>query len=189
MLNASTDASILRSLIEGKASINWQAELRHFVGASLRRRPIFTRPPRRYPELVGVLPARGRRAGDSNILVAIDTSASMPADDLSDISAELAIMSRTFAVTVVEIDSQIREVYRYRPIRRVSGGGGTDFRPLFRRDFLGKQNPDLVIYFTDGGGVAPSSPPSMPVIWVLTPKGQRPCSWGRVISMNGSVSK
>jgi len=114
-------------------------------------------------------------------MAVIDTSGSMGADVLSDISAELAKLNRTHTVTVVEADDRIHDVYPYRPILEVRGHGGTDFRPVFEREFLHKQHPDLIIYFTDGFGQAPVSPPSMPVIWAITQCGKRPCSWGRLL--------
>ena len=43
-----------------------------------------------------------------------------------------------------------------------------------------EHRPDLVIYLTDGYGEAPERPPSVPVIWCLTPGGEAPTTWGRI---------
>ncbi|MEJ7637188.1 MAG: VWA-like domain-containing protein [Singulisphaera sp.] len=90
---------------------DWRALLRRHVGQALELRPVFNRPPRRVPDLVGVLPGRRRQAARPRILAVIDTSGSVTDDLLERIDAELARLSKQFAVTVVECDSAIRRVY------------------------------------------------------------------------------
>ena len=162
----------------GAAQVPWQKVLRRYVGRSLHRRPVFTKPSRRFPDMVGILPGKGRSGSKPKVLAAIDTSGSMTASILSDISAELSVMAKSFEVVVVECDNQVRAVYPFHPIGVVHGRGGTDFRPVFHSDFLKQHKPDLVVYFTDGCGSAPIEPPRMPVIWVLTGGGKKPASWG-----------
>jgi predicted metal-dependent peptidase len=169
----------------GMASVPWQQVLRKYVGRSLCRRPVFTRPPRRFPALVGILPGRGRQGSNPRIMAAIDTSGSMSQGILSDISAELAVMSRTHDVIVVECDTQIRAVYPFRPVTEIQGRGGTDFRPVYDPTFLQAHHPDLVVYFTDGRGKAPTEAPRIPVIWALTANGRMPCPWGRIVRITG----
>ena len=169
----------------GLAVIPWQQVLRKYVGRSLCRRPVFTRPPRRFPDLVGILPGRGRQGSKPRIMAAIDTSGSMSQSVLSDISAELSVMSRTHDVIVVLCDTEIRAVYPYHPITEVQGRGGTDFRPVFDSVFLQEHHPDLVVYFTDGRGKAPVEAPRLPVIWALTANGRMPCLWGRMLRIMG----
>ena len=169
----------------GTASVPWQQVLRRYVGRAMNRRPIFTRPPRRLPELVGILPGRGRQGSKPRIMACIDTSGSMTSRILADISAELSVMNRTHQVLVVEADDQVRDVYPYRPITNVHGRGGTDFKPVFEPSFLQTHRPDLIVYFTDGIGAAPTDPPRVPTIWCLTGQGRHPCSWGRVVRIQG----
>jgi predicted metal-dependent peptidase len=169
----------------GTANVPWQKVLRAYVGRSLRRRPVFGRVPRRFPDLVGVLPARGRSGSQPKVMAVMDTSGSMTPALLADISAELAVMSRTHEVIVVEADDEIRAVYQFKPITEVGGRGGTDFRPVFQETFLREHKPDLVVYFTDGHGQAPADPPLIPVIWCLTPHGRQPCSWGKTLRLVG----
>lgn len=169
----------------GRASIPWQRVLRRYVGRALAVRPIFGRVPRRFPELVGILPGRGRLRDKPHVLAVIDTSASLSDADLGDISAELGRLARHYAVTVVECDRLIRAVYRYKPVTSVHGRGGTDLRPALKEGFLRQQKADLVVYFTDGRGKAPEKPPHIRVIWVLTATGKRPCTWGEMVRMGG----
>ena len=87
--------------------------------------------------------------------------------------------------TVVECDTSIHAVYRYRPIKKVYGRGGTDLRPPLDPKFLRKHKADLAVYFTDGYGPAPAVRPRIPVIWCLTEGGEKPSTWGEEIRMDG----
>jgi predicted metal-dependent peptidase len=117
-------------------------------------------------------------------LAAIDTSASMSDEELGEISAALMELARTHTVTVAECDTMIQRVYRYtKPVKDVQGRGGTSFCPPLAGTFLRKTRADLVIYFTDGAGNAPTKAPQVPVIWVLTPGGDPPAKWGQRVWM------
>lgn len=184
-LGVGTATGTEQYLLQGGQSgtLDWRRLLRQYVGQLPERRRVFHRPPRRLPRLVGVVAARGRRAARVQTLVVIDTSGSISDVILELIDGELRRLAAHHAVTVVECDAAIHAVYRYRPVKTVSGRGGTDFRPPLAPDFLRKHRADLVIYFTDGHGPAPDRPPGVPVIWCLVPGGVPPATWGRVISM------
>jgi len=171
------------ALAPGKAVVSWQKVLRRYVGRETRRRPVFGRPLRRFPQLVGVIPGQARQASQPHIMAVIDTSGSMTAKLLADISAELGVMAKTHTVTICECDRRIHAVYPYKPIETVKGRGGTDLRPVFEPEFLKEHKPDLICYFTDGCGPAPDTPPRIPVIWCITPCGRKPVEWGREIRL------
>jgi predicted metal-dependent peptidase len=166
-------------------TVDWRTVLRRYVGRVLEVRPAYNRPPRRFPELLGVLPGRGRQASRPKVMAVIDTSASITAELLTAIDGELARLARHHEVTVVECDVRVQAVYAYRPLGlfRARGRGGTDLRPPLEAAFLRQHRPDVVIYLTDGFGPAPDRPPRMPLIWCLTPGGRRPASWGRQVRM------
>ena len=165
-------------------SVDWRRLLRRHVGRELDRSPTYSRPPRRFPHLIGVVPGTLMRAGKPRVMAVADTSGSMGKEILADISGELTRMARGREVTVVECDAAIHNVYRYRhPLEQVMGRGGTDFHPPLEPAFLRQHRPDLVIFFTDGFGPAPDHPPRVPVIWVLTPDGIPPAEWGKVVRM------
>jgi predicted metal-dependent peptidase len=166
---------------------DWRQLLRRFVRRAVELRPVFNRPPRRFLGLVGIVPGRVRRYGKARVLAVIDTSGSVSAQMLADISAELDRMSRSQDVVVVECDTEVRAHYPYRgPLRHVHGRGGTDLRPPLRAAFLNEVRPDVVVYFTDGHGPSPPRAPATPLIWCLVPGGRPPASWGRVIYLDGS---
>jgi predicted metal-dependent peptidase len=163
---------------------NWRWLLRQHIGQVLEPRPDFTRPPRRFPHLIGVFPAQLRQAAKPIILAVVDTSESITSRLLEQINGELARLARSFRVKVVECDAKIQRVYEYRPLKHVHGRGGTDLRPPLKRKFLRRHRPDLVVYFTDGEGPAPVRRPGTPVIWCLTPEGKRPATWGHCLRMD-----
>ena len=60
----------------------------------------------------------------------------------------------------------------------VMGRGGTDLRPVFAGPLLAAHGVEGVIYFTDGDGPTPDTPPSVPVLWILTKPEAFTCPWG-----------
>lgn len=168
---------------ETRGKIKWVQFLRRFVGRHLKSKPDFRQPPRRFPHLVGVFPGRRRRQGRPHILVVIDTSASMTIGLLEQVNGELSRLATEYLVTVVECDAKIQQVYPYRRVQSVQGRGGTDLRPVFEPSFMNVHRPDLIVYFTDGQGPAPTNAPPIPVLWCLTPHGVLPTTWGQTIKM------
>lgn len=168
----------------GSARVPWQVVLRRHVGRIRERRPVFGRPPRRFPDMAGIIPGKGRYGRKPRVLAVVDTSGSMTAPMLADISTELGLMAGHYEVVVVECDTKIHKVYPYRPIESVKGRGGTDFRPPFKPDFLKAQQPDVVVYFTDGDGPAPEKQPAVPVIWAITEGGKKPVLWGMEVALS-----
>lgn len=165
--------------------LDWGRLLRRYVGLATEERPLFNRPPRRFPELVGILPGRHRMPYRARVMAIVDTSGSMCAAVLTMIAAELKQMSCTHAITIVECDAKVQRVYPFRgTMERVCGRGGTDLRPPFDEALLAKVRPDVIICFTDGCGPAPDRPPRVPVIWCLSPGGHRPADWGREITLS-----
>jgi predicted metal-dependent peptidase len=49
----------------------------------------------------------------------------------------------------------------------VKGRGGTDFRPTFAYIEREISYPTLLLYFTDGMGTFPDTPPAYDVMWVM----------------------
>ena len=66
--------------------------------------------------------------------------------------------------------------------KKLGGGGGTRFVPVF--DWAERQDraPDLLIYFTDAEGEFPKVPPNFPVLWLV--KGKHPVPWGQRVQLN-----
>jgi predicted metal-dependent peptidase len=188
-----------------RARLSWQSILRRLLAVGHELEPTYQRPPRRFPDLVGVLPGSRRLPTRLKILAAIDTSGSMSSDTLDEIAAELRVMARAYDVSVVEFDAAIQRSYRLTgpsggqetsadPLRQVQGRGGTNFHPVFERDTLSwaADGSELsgVVVFTDGFGPAPDRGPREQVIWVLMGSGVRqPAPWGTVVRAGASASE
>lgn len=188
-----------------QARLSWQSILRRLLAVGHDMEPTYQRPPRRFPELVGVLPGSRRVPTRLKIMAAIDTSGSMSSDTLDEIAAELRVMARSYDVSVVEFDAEIQRRYRLTvpgnagglagglpessadPLCQMQGRGGTDFRPVFEPSTLAwaADGSELsgVVVFTDGYGPVPHRGPPEQVIWVLMGNGVRtPAPWGTVIN-------
>lgn len=178
---------VLRLVSEqaGRREIDWQRVVEKHVGQSARREAVFHRPPRRMPQLVGVVPGTVSRRVRPRVLAAIDTSSSMEPSDFGRIRYELVKLDRFAEATVVECDQEIRRWYPFRgTLDQIQGRGGTDLRPVLDPKWLASHSVELVLYFTDGQGRAPKSPPPVNVVWCLTGQGKRPAPWGDMIQLD-----
>lgn len=70
--------------------------------------------------------------------------------------------------------------------KNISGGGGTDFRPVFNLLNDEEEPTRVLIFFTDGYGDFPVEAPDYDVIWVRRPNDLAPeeFPFGRVITIN-----
>ena len=98
-----------------------------------------------------------------------------------------------FELTVIECDAKVGNVtvvssntkpHDWRK-HRFSGGGGTDFTPVFEYIKGKRIRPDVLLFFTDGDGSCHQANPGYPVLWLLTENGEPPVSWGVYIKMKG----
>lgn len=168
---------------EGTATVPWRVVLRRYIGKTLVRRSMFTRPSRRFPHLIGIVPGKGRSGSKPKIVVVVDSSGSVSSSMLAAFSAELVQIAKAHDVTVIEADDTVRAVYRFKgPLTSVSGRGSTNFGPAIQE--ASKVKPDLLIYATDGHGKAPATAPRFPVIWLLTPGGRKPAVWGQEVRIS-----
>ena len=123
------------------------------------------------------------------VAVGLDTSGSC-LQDLPKFLGELNSIVKTFGgyeITLIQCDADVQDVKKYtddEPMDvenfKCKGGGGTDFRPVFKwlRE-NSSEDINCLVYFTDGYGTAPTYPPPYPPLWVLTSDGtDNFCEWG-----------
>ena len=162
----------------GKPKLNWKRLLRYHVGAHLKgnTRRTWIKTNRRFDDIEGI--ERGRFG---NVWLAIDTSGSIGNDELSSFLSEMIAISKLTRtpVTVLECDAAIQQEYKLTNKTKVTmkGGGGTDFRPVFKR--LEDENKPLLVYFTDMEGSFPDTT-NVKTLWVSTTKNANP-PFGRVV--------
>lgn len=134
------------------------------------------------------------------VAVVIDTSGSMGTDELNRaVSETAAVLKAAPSVEFLASDARVHEVKSVRNIRDVHkllvGGGGTDFRPVFKALEQAKHRPDVTVFITDGIGPAPvNAPKDMTVIWLLVGRSrQKPytgsyggssIAWGEFIEVD-----
>lgn len=130
---------------------------------------------------------------DHPVIVAVvqDTSMSMGTPQLVSAHNEsfhIAKRSTTGRIWLIQADVDVTRCELVRPTQipklDFKGRGGTDFRRVFTKLVKLRPRPNVVVYITDGDGVAPRRPPpGMEVIWciVRTPHARRPAYWGHLV--------
>ena len=166
----------------------WRALLARYMMRVARDDYSFQRTSRR--EAAALMPRLHSQGVD--VVVALDTSGSVQAEELREFLAEIdALKGQVRAsVTLHACDDKLDANGPWRFAQweamalpeEVSGGGGTDFRPLF--DWVEREHlaPDLLVYFTDAQGRFPEREPAYPVVWLV--KGKTGVPFGARIQLN-----
>lgn len=133
---------------------------------------------------------KGKRREDKLVLViAIDSSGSITDAFLRLFAGFLMGFYREgVEIIVVECDAIVHRSYKFTgKIDRFKGRGGTAFQPVFDYLVENKIEADGIIYLTDGFGDNPPPYRKKKVLWLVTPKGQQPASWGKVVFLPPDV--
>lgn len=166
----------------------WRMLLAQQLSTNARDDYSYMRPSRREGDFI--LPSL--RSHQIDLVVALDTSGSIGAEDLGQFISEIdAIKGQMRArVTLLACDAALAEdgpwVFEpweeFKLPRTFTGGGGTRFAPVF--DWVEQQGmrPEALVYFTDAEGRFPEIPPDYHVIWLI--KGKASVPWGRRIQLN-----
>ncbi len=166
----------------------WRMLLARYMTAVSRDDYNYTRPSRR--EGSAILPSL--RSAQVNVLVALDTSGSVSAEEVMEFLSEVdAIKGQVRArITLHACDAELASdgPWTFEPWeefklpREFRGGGGTRFTPVFKWVEGEDVRPDLLVYFTDAEGQFPEREPPYPVIWLV--KGKAKVPWGERIQLN-----
>lgn len=166
----------------------WRMLLARYMTATARADYNWSRPNRREGE--AILPSL--RSNEIKIAVAIDTSGSISDQEMQAFVSEVdAIKGQVNArITLIACDAALSPEgpWHYEPWeafnlpKQLTGGGGSDFRPVFNWLLNTDSSIDLLVYFTDAQGIFPEYEPSTPVIWLI--KGQTSTPWGTRIQLN-----
>ncbi|MEZ5936011.1 MAG: VWA-like domain-containing protein [Alphaproteobacteria bacterium] len=168
---------------------DWRAVLRRFVRERAQDGYSWSRPNRRHAWRGVILPsAWSQRLGE--IVVAIDTSASIREHELAAFAAEAkAIFAevKPAAVNVLQCDTKVTSSRRFTELDQLElcakGGGGTCFQPAFDWvDTKAEQPPACLLYFTDLDPADQPADPGYPVLWVAT-SDRKPPSFGEVVRL------
>jgi predicted metal-dependent peptidase len=166
----------------------WRALLARYMMNAARDDYSFQRPSRREGEaFMPRLHSQGVR-----VAVALDTSGSVTREELQVFLSEIDALKAQVRAEVVlhACDDKLDPAGPWRYAlweamalpEEVSGGGGTDFRPVFAWLAQEQPAPDLLIWFTDAQGRFPEMEPQCPVVWLV--KGKAPVPFGVRIQLN-----
>jgi predicted metal-dependent peptidase len=163
---------LVEELVEPK--VPWHEHVREFCHRISREDYSFRRPNRRHLGRGFVLPSlQSERLGP--MVGAFDTSGSIFCHPklvqalLSELQGVLDIC-RPEAMHLISCDTQVHQNVEFVPGDNLlafvpQGGGGTDFRPVFREIEKLPEPPACVIFLTDLWGDFPEVAPDYPVLW------------------------
>jgi predicted metal-dependent peptidase len=163
----------LQRLVEDllDSRMDWRSILRRFITNEYPFDYSWSRPSKRSCSTGIYMPYVLKENID--IVVAIDTSGSVGSEEFKNFMSEIVGIAKTTNVmrmTLITCDCAIHEVheitndYDFGELK-VSGYGGTDFRPVFKWIDENKPNTKLLVYFTDGMGEYPKEE-TVKTIWV-----------------------
>src|SRR5215472_14232182 len=131
-------ASLDRPLSESRENKqDWRTILRDFIAARTPSDYRWSPPNRRYLASGLYLPSV-EQAGLGTIVIGVDTSGSIGADELEQFAGEISAIAdeaQPEAIHVIYCDRAVQSCQEFRPSEPIhlkpKGGGGTDFRPVF----------------------------------------------------------
>ncbi len=171
--------------------VDWREILSRFIERSARFDYTWLNPNRRYLHEGWYFPGMVTSELEE-IVVAIDTSGSISKTEMEQFAAELSAIMGQYPATLhlFYCDMMVRgyqQVSRSElPLRlEPCGGGGTDYRPLFRRVAAEGLRPACLIYLTDlRCRLYPAAEPVCPVLWVQIGDDDGRPPFGEVLRVN-----
>jgi len=158
------------------SQISWREELYRYVNVHAKSDYRMFPPSKKHLYRGIALPSI--YGEELKISVAIDTSASIDDELLRKFLGELEEIMQLFThymIELIECDAEIQNIQQLTPHEPLNstlkGGGGTDFRPVFKHLESSHEDFKFLIYFTDGDGTFPEQIPMIDVLWVM-PKMQ-----------------
>lgn len=156
--------------------LNWRELLCKFIIREIPYDFSYMRPSRKSASTGVYIPSVQRE--NLEICVGVDTSGSISPDDLRDALSEVLGVIRAYdnvRMTVISCDAEVHtvgQVENEMDIENLNlkGGGGTDFRPVFRWIEENKPQTKLLIFFTDGYGEFPEDT-NIRTLWCVSKGG------------------
>jgi len=152
--------------------IDWREFLYGYIATYAKTSYTFTPPNMKFLYRGIYLPSM--RSDLLRVIVAIDTSGSVDEELLSIFLGEVSSMMQqypNYEIDLITADAKIQSHKTFLPGElldyEVSGGGGTDFRPVFEYIDQHIDYPTLLLYFTDGQGTFPQYEPSYDLLWIM----------------------
>jgi len=152
--------------------VDWREFLYGYVATHAKRSYTFIPPNMKFLYRGIYLPSMSSDL--LRVIVAVDTSGSVDETLLSTFLGEVSSMMQqypNYEIDLITADAKVQSHKTFLPGEpleyEISGGGGTDFRPVF--EYIDKyiDYPTLLLYFTDGEGTFPTSEPMYDLLWIM----------------------
>jgi len=170
-------------------SLNWRQLLHQYIKQRSSEDYDWMRPDRRLLQYGVYYPSP--KSELLKVAVAVDTSGSVSDNQLDEFVAEVRNILQSFSsfrarllacdaavhADMIAVHDSDFESF----LKCLSGSGGTDFRPVFKK--IDDDPPEVLVYLTDGDGKYPDSNQPFDVIWVMNSYREPP--FGRVIRLQG----
>lgn len=174
------------------SKLPWYKILARFFKATAKADYTWMRPNRRFLAHGLYLPSLHSEALGP-LVIGIDTSGSVGRDELAGFFGVVnSILKQTKpeCVHVIYCDAAVGNVQKFTPRDfplttnkfKPTGGGGTNFCPVFDYVAKHKLKPCALLYLTDMYGLFPDKPAPYPVLWCATSDVKAP--WGKTISLS-----
>lgn len=170
------------------SEMHWKEILRQYLTPMFDSTRKWLPPNRRHVYKKMYLPSL-KKEKQLNIVIAIDTSGSTTGDIVKTFVSEVFAILNSFGgyqLRLIQCDWDITDDVTYDSEKpfipenfKLKGGGGTDFHPVFKELEQDFEDPEVLLFLTDGYGSAPKKAPSYPVIWGVIEGGVKPAKWGR----------
>jgi len=166
-------SAIIEKLKKKKPRVfDWKQYFRRLLGTSydVNIKSTRRRESKRFEDAMGIIHRK-----KVEILVAIDTSASVNNKELAEFFNEIDYIHKAGGrVTIIECDTQINRQYEYKGKfdGSVMGRGGTDFDPVIDYYVDHRREYSTLVYFTDGECNLPKKRPNN-MIWIITSNGMK----------------
>ena len=161
---------------------NWRSQFRRMLGTEIdiTLRRTHKRESKRFSDSPGIKFNR-----KISILVAIDTSGSVSDTELSEFFSEIMHIKRAGAkVTICEFDADIHSIWEFKKLQniKITGRGGTNFRPPVDYYKAHKKDYTMFVMFTDGcADINNLDVPGNNMTWVISSSGSKQDYPGKVI--------
>lgn len=174
------------------SKLHWKEILRQFLTPMFDSTRKWLPPNRRHIYKKMYLPSL-QKEKQLKIVIAVDTSGSTTGDIVKTFVSEVYSILNSFGGYVLRLiqcdmfiqDDELFDMDNPFIAEKFSlkGGGGTDFHPVFDLIAEDEEDPEIVLYLTDGYGSAPKKQPNYPVIWGVIEGGIMPVKWGQMMEI------
>lgn len=169
-----------------RSKTDYRSIMSRFVTEVARNDYSWRRPNRRYIPRMYLPSLYSEECGP--IAVGVDTSGSV--DDVMLGQYQAAVRTivedvKPRRVLVLYCDAHVGHMETFERdepvVFRARGGGGTDFRPVFKMIEEQEEQPVCILYFTDLYGDFPAEAPETPTLWVTTEERHPEVPFGDVV--------